>query len=164
MGLRPGKDPGPREPCTKQYNDPDVICILPPRWRLGRCGLSFSLRYGCMYWEIVPIIAPYCTMLLAIKLTNTAATCFFRPRAAACLLAIASCTVTVTFTRLLSVHAVPLGSYIQINNRTYLLCTTRRRCRCSRCSGRGRGRGRRTTSFTVGSRFQKKPFIHWKDH
>ena len=45
MGLRPGKDPGPREPCIEQYNDPDVICILPPRWRLGRCGLSFSLRY-----------------------------------------------------------------------------------------------------------------------
>ena len=46
MGLRPGKDPGPREPCTEQYNDPDVICIPPPRWRLGRCGLSFSLRYA----------------------------------------------------------------------------------------------------------------------
>ena len=46
MGLRPGKDPGPREPCTEQYNDPYVICILPPRWQLGRCGLSFSLRYG----------------------------------------------------------------------------------------------------------------------
>ena len=45
MGLRPGKDPGPPERCTEQYNDPDLICILPPRWRLGRCGLSFSLRY-----------------------------------------------------------------------------------------------------------------------
>ena len=46
MGFRPCKDPGPREPCTKQYNDPDVICILPPRLLLGRFGLSFSLRYG----------------------------------------------------------------------------------------------------------------------
>ena len=54
-----GTDLGPRDPCTEQYNDLDVICILrlrvcpggrrrrrPWRGRLGRCGLSFSLRYG----------------------------------------------------------------------------------------------------------------------
>ena len=59
MGLpsRPGKDPrpGPREPWTEHYNDPDVICILPPRWRLGRCGLSFSLRYGSEGWLEDPL-------------------------------------------------------------------------------------------------------------
>ena len=64
MGLRPGKDPGPREPCTEQYNDPDVICIPPPRWRLGRCGLSFSLRYGVEgLSECVPTV-PSVTVLL----------------------------------------------------------------------------------------------------
>ena len=34
---RASKDLGPRDPCTEQYNDPDVICILQPRWLLGRC-------------------------------------------------------------------------------------------------------------------------------
>ena len=39
--------PRRRRPGPSQYNDPDVICIFPPRGRLGtsRCGLTFSLRY-----------------------------------------------------------------------------------------------------------------------
>ena len=43
---RASTDLGPRDPCTEQYNNPDVICILPPRGRLCRC-MRVSVCAGC---------------------------------------------------------------------------------------------------------------------
>ena len=45
---RHGSRAGPRDPCTEQYNDLDVICVLPPRWRLGR----FANRAAEPRWRL----------------------------------------------------------------------------------------------------------------
>ena len=57
--------------------------------------LFFQLHILHAYWSIVQIFAHYCTVLLTIKLINSAAACFFRPLAAACLLWTAALFITL---------------------------------------------------------------------